>query len=466
VKDSTPPSGGAPGSPEGLPAGDAAIGQREAALARREEAAGQREAAVRLLEQAAQAQSAALAAAQVQQQELREANAHLVLAKLEADALKEAALLARGRQDEFLAMLAHELRNPLAPISNAAALLARADGNPDMLRRIHGIVDRQVHHLARLVDQLLDVSRVTQGRIELHKQPTALSGIVEQAVQTHRALIEARHQQLRVQIPAQPLLVDGDPVRLVQVVGNLLHNAAKYTGTGGAISVTARQEGDAVLIEVQDTGIGIAAEALPHIFELFAQGDHSLARSQGGLGIGLTVVRSMVQLHGGTVQAYSAGTGQGSTFVVTLPALAQTELAAQPIQEPSHAQGAERILVIEDNADQAESLAMVLRLSGYEVETAPDGPSGLAMAAQLQPRVVVCDIGLPGMSGYEVAAQLRLRGDQAPLMIALTGYGTAGDIAQALAAGFHQHIAKPADVETLLQCIAQALHPEEHNAPR
>ncbi len=452
MKAATPPSGRAPGSPGELPDREAAIGQREEA--------------VRLREQAVQTQSAAFSVAQVQQQELREANAHLVLAKLEADALKEAAELARKRQDEFLAMLAHELRNPLAPISNAAALLARADCNPDTLRRIHDIVDRQVHHLARLVDQLLDVSRVTQGRIELHRQPSAVSGIVEQAVQTHRALIEARHQQLRVNMPAQSLVVEGDPVRLVQVVGNLLHNAAKYTREGGALTVTARQEGDAVLIEVQDTGIGIAAEELPHIFELFVQGDHSLARSQGGLGIGLTVVRSMAQLHGGTVQAFSAGAGQGSTFVVSLPALAHTELTAQPIQEPPHAQGTERVLVIEDNADAAETLAMVLRLSGYEVETAPDGPSGLAMAAQLQPRVVLCDIGLPGMSGYEVAAQLRLRGNEPPLMIALTGYGTAGDIAKALSAGFHQHMAKPADVEILLQVISQALHPKEHRAPR
>ncbi len=429
-------------------------------------AVAQREEALRLREQALEEQAASLAASQAQQQELREANQHLVLAKLEADALKEAAVLARRRQDEFLAMLAHELRNPLAPIGNAVALLARADCNPDMQRRIHDMIDRQIHHLTRLVDQLLDVSRVTQGRIELHKQPTAVAGIVEQAVQMHQALVEARHLQLRIHVPAEPLMVDGDPVRLVQVVGNLLHNAAKYTAEGGSIAVTARQKRDDVLVEVQDTGIGMAAEALPHIFELFVQGDHSLARSQGGLGIGLTVVRSMARLHGGTVQAYSAGIGKGSTFVVTLPALAHAEMTDETVQAPPQAQGTECVLVIDDNVDAAESLAMVLRLSGYEVEIAPDGPSGLTMAARLQPRVLLCDIGLPGMSGYEVAAQLRLRGDPAPLMIALSGYGAAGDIAGALSAGFHQHMAKPADVDQLLQAISQGLHPKEQHAPR
>lgn len=436
------------------------------ALDQREEALRQREEAVRLREQAVQAQTAAVEAAQVQQQELRDANAHLVVAKLEADALKEAALLARKQQEEFLAMLAHELRNPLAPIRNAVALLARPDFNPEMRPRILGLIDRQVQHLVRLIDQLLDVSRVTQGRIELQKQPTAVAGIVEEAVETHRSLIDARHQQLRVHLAAEPLWVDGDPVRLVQVVGNLVHNAAKYTPEGGTIAVAARPDGDAVRIEVQDNGVGIAAEALPQIFELFVQGDRSLARSQGGLGLGLTVVRGMVQLHGGTVQAYSAGPGQGSTFVVALPALARAVTMPEPVQHAPCAQSSERILVIEDNADAAESLAMVLRLSGYEVDVAADGPSGLALAAQLQPRVVLCDIGLPGMNGYEVAAQLRLHGTDAPLMIALSGYGAADDIARARSAGFHQHLVKPADVATLLQAISQLLHPKEHHAPR
>lgn len=435
-----------------------AIGQREAALAQLEDAAAQHERAV-------QAQAAALAVAQMQQKDLREANANLVLAKLEADALKESAVLARIRQDEFLAMLAHELRNPLAPIRNAVALLARPECSPDLLPKIRDMIDRQVHQLVHLVDQLLDVSRVTQGRIELHKEPTAVAGIIEQSVETHRALIEARHQQLRVHLPAQPVFVNGDPVRMVQVVSNLVHNAAKYTPEGGAIAVTVRQVGDTVCIEVQDTGIGISADALPDIFELFVQGERSLSRSQGGLGIGLTVARSMVQLHGGTVQAYSAGIGQGSTFVVSLPVLAHAEITAQPIEESPRAQGCERILVIEDNADAAESLAMVLRMSGYEVDVAADGLSGLAMAEQLRPGVVVCDIGLPGIDGFEVAAQLRQRGNEAPLMIALSGYGAAVDVARARSAGFHQHMAKPADVSVLLQTISQGLHPRHTPGP-
>ena len=250
-------------------------------------------------------------------QELREANAHLVLAKLEADALKEAALLARARQDEFLAMLAHELRNPLAPISNAVALLARPECSPDMLPRVRGMIDRQVQHLVRLVDQLLDVSRVTQGRIVLQKAPTAVAGVVEQALETHRGLIETRHQQLRVQLPAQALMVDGDPVRLVQVVGNLLHNAAKYTPEGGAIAVTARQENDVVRIEVQDTGLGIAPEFHQRVFEKFYRiKDDNVYRIKGH-GLGLYLSAYFAQLIDARITLASQP-GAGACFALEL----------------------------------------------------------------------------------------------------------------------------------------------------
>ncbi|MBA3589709.1 ATP-binding protein [Methylibium sp.] len=438
--------------------------QRDVAFAQREEALGQREEAVRLREQAEQGQAAALAASQVQQQELREANAHLVLAKLEADALKEAAVTAGRRQDEFLAMLAHELRTPLAPISSAAALLAQADGNPEMLRRIHDIVARQVHHLVRLVDQLLDVSRVTQGRIELHKRPVAVAGIVEQAVQMHQALIDAQRQQLRVHVPVQPLVVDGDPVRLVQVVGNLLHNAAKYTPQGGAIAVTARQEGDAVLIDVQDSGMGIAAEALPHIFELFTQGDHSLARSQGGLGIGLTLVRRLAELHGGSVDAASEGPGRGSAFTLRLPATAPPSAARTLQQDGAAASGrpARRILIVEDNDDAREMLRALLEEAGHRLSTRPDGPSGLAAALAERPEVALVDLGLPGLSGHALAEQLRAQPEgRDVLLVALTGYGQPEDRARSAAAGFDLHAVKPVDVQALLGRIEAALSQRE-----
>ncbi|MEO8187452.1 MAG: ATP-binding protein [Burkholderiaceae bacterium] len=391
--------------------------------------------------------------------ELRQANAHLVIATLAADELTEAADLAHRRQDEFLAMLAHELRNPLAPIRSAAALLARVESTAPMLPLIRKVIQRQVAHMARLIDDLLDVSRVTQGKVILQRQPTAVTEFVDQAVETCRELIDARHQQLTLDMPVTPLYVEGDPVRLAQIIGNLLHNAAKYTHEGGAIALSVRRRGDAVVIRVSDNGIGILAEALPHIFELFTQNDRSLSRTEGGLGIGLTVVRSMVELHGGSVDARSGGLGQGSEFVVTLPRMEHVvELTVATRAGAATASAQARILIIDDNADAGEILAMLLRVSGHEVEIALDGPSALKVFAQVRPQVVLCDIGLPGMDGYQIAARMRERSQgPMPVMIALTGYGDAQNRDRALAAGFDHHVIKPADPEALLRLIDSAL---------
>ena len=428
-----------------------AVTDRENAARLREDGAGLREAAQRVTDEAQQLKA--------RNSELRDANEHLILATLAAEELTEAAALARRRQDEFLAMLAHELRNPLAPIRGAAALLVRVDSTDPMLPLIRKVIQRQVEHMARLIDDLLDVSRVTQGKVTLQRQPTAVTEFVDHAVETCRELIDARHQQLTLDIPVTPLYVDGDPVRLAQILGNLLHNASKYTQAGGAITVSVQRHRDTVVIRVTDNGVGILAELLPHIFELFTQDDRSLSRTETGLGIGLTVARSMVELHGGTVDAHSGGLGQGSEFIVTLPCIEHVvERAVAKPAGAATAATAARILLIDDNADAGEILAMLLRASGHEVETALDGPRALKFFAQVRPQVVLCDIAMPGMDGYQIAAQMRecTQGPM-PVMIALTGYGDSQNRDRALAAGFNHHVVKPADPEALQRLIESAL---------
>lgn len=438
-----------------------ALHDREGAVIDRENAARVRERAAGLREETQRVVDEAQGELVARNSELREANAQLIIATLAADELMEAAELARRRQDEFLAMLAHELRNPLAPIRGAAALLVRIESTDPMLPLIRKVIQRQVEHMARLIDDLLDVSRVTQGKVTLQRQPTAVTEFVDHAVETCRELIDARHQQLTLDIPVAPLYVDGDPMRLAQIIGNLLHNAAKYTQAGGAITVSVQRHGDTVVIRVSDNGVGILAEQLPHIFELFTQDDRSLSRTETGLGIGLTVVRSMVELHGGTVEARSGGRGQGSEFIVTLPCIEPVEHAGATGAGDAiatTAATAARILIIDDNADAGEILAALLRVSGHEVEIALDGPSALEVFAQVRPQVVLCDIGLPGMDGYQIAARMRERSQgPMPVMIALTGYGDLQNRDRALAAGFDHHVVKPADPEALLRLIDSAL---------
>jgi PAS domain S-box-containing protein len=354
------------------------------------------------------------------------------------------------RKDEFLAMLAHELRNPLAPLSTALHLLSNDDGARE---RFLGVATRQVKHLVRLVDDLLDASRITQGKVTLKKDRVQLRDVIERAVELVRPQTEDRGHALTVSLPPEPVILHADAVRLAQVVTNLLGNAAKYTPPGGSIWLTAERSGDEVVIRVRDTGVGLASDLIPRIFDLFVQGDPSLARTRGGLGIGLTLVRRLVELHGGRVEARSAGPGQGSEFVVRLPALppildAPTEVPPARQQE---ARGASlRILVVEDNVDAAEALAMVLTLWGHEVRIAYDGLAALQVAESYQADVIISDVGLPNMDGYEVARRLRAHGGYGQaVLIAISGYGRDEDKRLALEAGFDHHFVKPPDLDQL-----------------
>lgn len=359
------------------------------------------------------------------------------------------------RKDEFLAMLAHELRNPLAPIRNAAHTLGLLGTPDDRVQWVSGVIERQVELMTRLVDDLLDVSRITSGKITLRREPVAIAAVIAQAVEIARPPAESRKETLEAEVAAGVGWVDGDQARLVQAVGNLLDNAIKYTEEGGHIRLTARAEADEIVIAVRDTGVGIASDLLPYVFDLFTQADRSLERRQGGLGIGLTLVRRLVEMHGGRVEAASEGPGRGSEFTIRLPRLALEAPAPAPAPAPDRPAGpARRVLVVDDQPDSTDSLALILRLRGHEVRTASDGPSALEEFARYRPEVVFLDLGLPGMSGYDVARRLRAMPEARDVrLVALTGYGTEADRERTRAAGFDVHLAKPVDpqaVETLL----------------
>jgi signal transduction histidine kinase len=365
---------------------------------------------------------------------------------------------ASRRKDEFLAMLSHELRNPLAPIRNAVEVIRRLAPPDPKLTMARDVVDRQVTLLARLVEELLDVSRISQGKIALKKEPVELSRILSHSVETARPLIDARAQTLSVSVPPAPVWLSADFARLSQVVANLLNNAAKYTGEGGRIELTADAgEGEAT-ISVRDNGTGIESALLPKVFDLFVQGDRALDRGQGGLGIGLTLVKRLVELHDGTVAVASEGPNRGSTFTVRLPCISAVEPqrpapAVIPFKASAEVYG-RRVLVVDDNVDAAESTAAFLRLEGHEVKAVHDGVQALASLKVFDPHVVVLDIGLPGLDGYAVARQLRERGDTSHvLLIALTGYGQKEDRARAAAAGFDYHYVKPADPREIQAAI-------------
>jgi PAS domain S-box-containing protein len=367
------------------------------------------------------------------------------------------------RKDEFLAMLAHELRNPLAAISNAGHVLDQGGAADARTRDLVAVIGRQIRHLSRLVDDLLDVSRFTRGRIELRKGPVELRPIVEGAVETTRPLLERQEHRLTVSLPGEPVMLEADATRIEQVLANLLNNAAKFTEPGGRIDLSADiQDGEAVL-RVKDNGPGIAPDLLPRIFDLFVQEDRSLARSHGGLGIGLTLVRSLVERHGGRVEAHSAGPGQGSELVVRLPVLPAGEPAGEPAGRPPEpppseapiGQASARVLLVEDNLDAADALAELLRMWGHEVEVVHDGAAAVERAVSTRPDVVLLDIGLPGMDGFQVAGALRalphLRG---ALLVALTGYGQEADRQRSAAAGFDHHLIKPVDLGELRRLVA------------
>jgi len=355
------------------------------------------------------------------------------------------------QKDEFLAMLSHELRNPLAPIRNAGEVLARTQSENATAKAAIDIVQRQVGNLTRLVDDLLDVSRVTQGRIELQRQPVELAEVIAHALEIVDPLMKERRHKLSVTTYGK-LHVHGDLERLVQCVGNILSNAAKYTDPGGNINVTYRAEGSEAVLTVRDTGIGMRMELLPRVFDLFVQSDRTLDRAQGGLGIGLAVVKRLIEMHGGTVSAHSDGLGLGSTFEIRLPLI---ETATQASIPQTHLRvPPRRILVVDDNEDAANALAMMLRLEGHEVESFFSAVAALARAPEFKPEVALLDIGLPEIDGYELARRLReSAGSRAIRLVALTGYGQAEDRERARAVGFNEHLVKPADLRSLQQVI-------------
>jgi PAS domain S-box-containing protein len=364
------------------------------------------------------------------------------------------------RKDEFIAMLAHELRNPLAPIRNAVKLLRDA-GQADPVRAwSRDVIERQMDQLTRLVDDLLDVSRITRGKIQLQIEPVDLWAVVAAAVETSRPRIDAKRHRLELRLPSRPVRLAGDSVRLTQVVSNLLNNAAKFQDEGGFISVRAGiEDGDAV-IRVRDEGAGIAPEMIGEVFELFAQAERTMDRAEGGLGIGLSLVKNLVEMHGGRVGVKSAGRGRGSEFTVHLPVLAtHDEVEGDEEERPTRPQlgAGMRVLVVDDNRDAADSLTMLLELRGFKAFVCHDGHAALALALELQPDVVVLDLGLPGVDGFEVCRRLREAGLTKTCIVAVTGFGQDEDRRRSHAAGFDAHMVKPVDPDDLVKRIEESL---------
>jgi signal transduction histidine kinase/ActR/RegA family two-component response regulator len=373
---------------------------------------------------------------------------------------EEALQIADRRKDEFLATLAHELRNPLAPIQSAVQVMKLLSDGDQQLRGAREVIDRQVTHMTRLVDDLLDVSRITRGKIRLQIEQVDVASVVRRAVETVRPFVDAAHHRLTLSLPVEPLTVEGDPVRLGQVVGNVLHNAAKYTPVGGRLHLNLRREGSAAVIRVQDSGVGISPEMLPRIFDLFVQADGEPERGQTGLGIGLALARRLVELHGGTIEAASGGPGRGTEFTIRLPALGLS--AAQSSHSPGdsaevHGEGP-TVLVVDDNVDSATMLATFLGLLGYSVRTAHEGHSALAALAAAPADIAILDIGMPRMDGYELARRLSAGEVPRPrLLVAVSGYGRDEDKRRAAEAGFDEHFVKPVDPEHLHALIQARL---------
>jgi len=375
----------------------------------------------------------------------------------------EQALQAADRQkDEFLATLAHELRNPLAPIRNALEIMRR-DPAGDAQGHARRIIERQLGHLVHLVDDLLDVSRISQGKVQLRVERADLNQAVHAALETTRPVVQSAGHTLDVRLPPPAtLMVDADVTRLSQVIANLLNNAAKYTPEGGRIVVSATREGDQAVLTVSDSGVGIPVDFIPRVFDLFAQVDSSMARAQGGLGIGLALVKRLVDLHGGTVQARSEGVNQGSEFTVRLPLSRGTaEPRRGAVEQPLPATPAAdvRVLIVDDNVDGAQTLAEVLMLEGHATQTAYDGAQALSAVQSFRPRVVILDIGLPDMSGHEVARRIRMQpGGDAVTLIALSGWGQDEDRRKSADAGFDLHLVKPVDFQALMAAVAMPRH--------
>ncbi|SAK88958.1 histidine kinase [Caballeronia temeraria] len=373
---------------------------------------------------------------------------------------KAAELLLREadrRKDEFLAMLAHELRNPLAPIRNAVDLLD-PDREPSVQHfgTVRAIIDRQVRHLSRLVDDLLDVARITQGKITLRQETVDLAAAMAAAIETVQPALDRKRHVLTVKLPDAPLYIVGDSVRLAQVFGNLLSNASKYSIEEGEIAVETEQFGDEVRIVVRDNGIGIAPDMLPHIFDLFVQSETSLERSEGGLGIGLPLAKTLVELQGGRIEAFSAGPQAGSEFVVWLPLAQDAQVAAQGAPHtPANVSAGKRVLLVDDSVDAATAMALLLEADGYDVRTAHDAAEALVLSESFLPQIVLLDIGLPGMDGYRLASEMRARPATADaLLIAVTGYGQAHDRQRSKEAGFDHHLVKPVAFEEIQRAVS------------
>ena len=361
-------------------------------------------------------------------------------------------------KNEFLGVLSHELRNPLAPIRNAARLLDLAEPGGEQATRAKAVITRQVEHLSNLVDDLLDVTRISRGKIQLARARIELTECVRRAIEDHASELAAREIPIELRIETTPLWLDADPTRIAQVLGNLLQNAAKFTDAHGRVIVTVgRDAGDHAVVRVADDGMGIEPALLPRLFEPFMQADESLHRSQGGLGLGLALIKGLVELHGGTVQAHSEGLGHGAEFTVRLPLAGPSAQAAPAAPARAAPPATRRVLVIEDNLDSAETLSELLSLAGHEVEIAHDGPAGVQKALASRPDIVVCDIGLPGMDGYDVARAMRAEPSLAgTLLVALTGYALPEDREQALRAGFDHHLSKPVSLEELQSVLASS----------
>jgi signal transduction histidine kinase/ActR/RegA family two-component response regulator len=361
------------------------------------------------------------------------------------------------RKNEFLAMLAHELRNPLAPILNSVEVMRAFPADGDKLEWARDVIDRQLHQLVRLVDDLLDVSRITRGKIHLKMERVDVRSVISAAVETSRPLIEYYRHEFSISQPSTPVWVNADVARLAQTISNLLNNSAKFTEEGGRISLEAEAQGSHIVFRIRDTGIGIPHDMLTSIFELFTQAHQTLDRTQGGLGIGLTLVRQLVELHGGSVQAYSAGPGKGSEFSVRLPIAAEAPEVRIPAVKAVQVREIvpQRILVVEDNVNSAEMLVALLQIEGHEVQVAHDGPIAVEIAREFRPGVILLDIGLPKMDGFEVARHLRSFAEtRAATLIAISGYGQAADRQRSKDAGFDHHLVKPVDRKTLTSLLA------------
>ena len=382
--------------------------------------------------------------------ELERANAALHAGE---EALKDA----DRRKDEFLATLAHELRNPLAPVRNAVEILRMKGPDIPELHWARDIIDRQTQAMARLIDDLMDISRINLGKLKLKREQVELANIVQGAIETSRPLIENMGHELTMTLPPGLVIVDADRTRLAQVFLNLLNNAAKYTERGGRIDLRAELQGSDVVVSVTDSGIGIPADKLPTIFEMFSQVEGALSRSQGGLGIGLCLVKRLVEMHGGSVEAQSGGPGQGSEFVVRLPIVVEQTYPRQASDDGDKAQPTSdlRILVVDDSRDAAESLAMLLKMMGNNIHTAHDGEEAVTAAREFQPNVVLCDIGLPKLNGYEACRQMKAQAwDKNMILIAVTGWGQDDDRRKSEAAGFDHHMVKPVDPQALMKLLA------------